>query len=445
MDTAKNQPELTPEEKREERFERWLSPSDVKFSSPEAEKAYKARATRFIKAIKLEEPDRVPVQIPAGSFPAYYAGITLQTVMYDYDELRRAWLKFLHDFDMDLYDNPGFIFPGRVYEILDYKLYKWPGHGLPSDISMHQFVEDEYMKADEYDAFIKDPFDFSLRYFLPRAWGALAPFDSMARFTSALSMPFQLMSLCARLDFQPVFRAIKEASQELEKWQAVVSECGQVAKEAGFPSSAGGMALAPFDTFADMFRGTRGIAMDMYRQPDKLLEAMEVVTPQSIESAVAAADVAGCPMVFIPLHKGADAFMSSKQYEKFYWPTFRKLLMGLINEGCVPVMVADGSYNKRLEIIKDLPKASVLWIFEQTDMAKAKEILGDTACIGGNVTAAQLYTSTPQAIKEYCRKLIEVCGKGGGYILTLGSSVDKCNPDNLQAIIEAAKEYGVYK
>ena len=76
MDTAKGQPELTPEEKREERFKRWLEPTDVKFSSPEAEKAYRARATRFIKAIKLEEPDRVPVQIPAGSFPAYYAGLT---------------------------------------------------------------------------------------------------------------------------------------------------------------------------------------------------------------------------------------------------------------------------------------------------------------------------------------------------------------------------------
>jgi uroporphyrinogen-III decarboxylase len=55
-----------------------------------------------------------------------------------------------------------------------------------------------------------------------------------------------------------------------------------------------------------------------------------------------------------------------------------------------------------------------------------------------------LYTHTPQEIKEYCRQLIEVCGKGGGYILTLGSSVDRCNPKNLQAVIEAAKEYGVY-
>jgi len=435
---------LSWQEKREERFKRWLSP-DVKFSTHQAEKLYKERLTRFIKAIKMEKPDRVPVQIPAGSFPAHYAGVTLRTLMYDYDALKKAWLKFIHDFDMDLYDSPALIFPGRVYELLDYKLYKWPGHGLPSDISMHQFVEDEYMKADEYDAFIKDPFDFSLRYFVPRAWGTLAPFSTMTRFTSALGLPFQLLSLCTNPDFQPVFQAFREASQELAKWQAVVNECSQLAKEAGCPSSAGGMALAPFDTFADMFRGTRGIAMDMYRQPDKLLEALEIITPQSIESAVAGADYAGCPMVFIPLHKGADNFMSKEQYQKFYWPTFRKLLMSLINEGCVPIMVADGSYNERLEIIKDLPRASVVWIFEQTDMTKAKKILGDTACIGGNVTAAQLYTNTPQAIKEYCRQLIEVCGKGGGYLLSLGSSVDRCNPKNLQAIIEAAKEYGVYK
>ncbi len=438
-----NWDELSWQEKREERFRRWLSPK-VKFASPQTEKLYKERLTRFIKAVKMEIPDRVPVQIPGGSFPAHYSGTTLRALMYDYDTLKKAWLKFINDFDMDLYDSAGLIFSGRVYEILDYKLFQWPGHGLPADTSMHQFVEDEYIKADEYDAFIKDPFDFSLRYFTPRTWGALAPLSSLPSFDLVFGLPFQLLSICSNPDFQPVFKAMREASQELEKWQAVIGECSQLALEAGCPSAAGGMALAPFDTFADMFRGTRGIAMDMYRQPEKLLEALEVVTPKSVESAVTAADFAECPMVFIPLHKGNDVFMSSEQYEKFYWPTFRKLLMGIINEGCVPIMVADGGYNDRLEIIKNLPRASVVWIFEQTDMSKAKKVLGDAACIGGNVTAAQLYTCTPQEIKEYCRHLIEVCGEGGGYILTLGSSVDRCDPESLHAVIEAANEYGVY-
>ena len=57
------------------------------------------------------------------------------------------------------------------------------------------------------------------------------------------------------------------------------------------------------------------------------------------------------------------------------------------------MMVIDGSYNEaRLEIISDLPRASVVWTMEKTDMFKAKKILGNSACIAGNVTAAQLYT-----------------------------------------------------
>jgi uroporphyrinogen-III decarboxylase len=145
------------------------------------------------------------------------------------------------------------------------------------------------------------------------------------------------------------------------------------------------------------------------------------------------------------MHKGADAFMSVNQFEKFYWPTFRKLLLGCINEGCVPMMVIDGSYNEaRLKIISNLPRASVVWTMEKTDMFKAKEILGDSACIAGNVLASQLYTLTPKEIKDYCRRLIEVCGEGGGYILSLGSGIDKCDPANLHAIVEARDEYGVY-
>ena len=73
MEGITNWSNLTWQEKREERFKRWLSP-DVKFHRKEAEKLYKKRTARFIKAIKLEEPDRVPVMLPAQYYPAVYAG-----------------------------------------------------------------------------------------------------------------------------------------------------------------------------------------------------------------------------------------------------------------------------------------------------------------------------------------------------------------------------------
>jgi hypothetical protein len=444
MEGVSNWEKMTWQERREERFKRWFSPPDVKFESPEAEKKYKARATRMMKAIKMEIPDRVPVHIPPGSIVAYNAGITLHEVLYDTKNIIPAWKKWLQDYDQDSADTPGF-FSGKAYEILDYKVSKWPGHGLPVTQSMHQFVEKEYMNADEYDLLMKDPFDFSLRYFTPRTWGAFAPLANIRSLSSYQGLPQRLMAMCLDPAFQKLFKAIWEASQENAKWQKVNFECSRIAMEMGFPPLAGGIGLAPFDTVADMLRGTSGSVVDMYRQPEKLLEALEVIADNSIASAVNMANMSLSPIIFVPMHKGADAFMSVKQFEKFYWPTFRKFLVGCSNEGCVPMMVIDGSYNEdRLKIISELPRSSVIWTMEQTDMVKAKEILGNSACIAGNVLASQLYTLTPKEIKEYCRKLIEICAPGGGYILSLGSGVDKCDPANLHAIIEAAQEYGVY-
>ena len=115
METKKKWADLCWEEKREERFQRWLSPPNVKFNSPEAGKLYKERATRFIKAVKMEEPDRVPVMLPTGNSPAYHAGVDFRTVMYDNNELRRAWIKFMDDFgDMDTFTGPGRVPSGKI-------------------------------------------------------------------------------------------------------------------------------------------------------------------------------------------------------------------------------------------------------------------------------------------------------------------------------------------
>jgi len=365
--------------------------------------------------------------------------------MYDYGELRRAWLKFLREFDMDTYTPPSMVPPGKALEAVDYKLYKWPGHGLSLKASSYQCVEGEYMMADEYDALIKDPSNFWLRVYMPRVFGALEPFPKLPVFTSWQEIVMMSFVPFGAPDVQAAFNALLEAGRESMKWMAAVADCRREALELGLPALSGGLAKAPFDTIGDTLRGTQGIFIDMYRQPDKLIEAMERITPLTIDSAVAAANGSGIPLITMPLHKGADGFMSEKQYETFYWPTLKKVVMGLINEGIVPILFAEGSYNRRLEIIKNLPRASVVWYFDQTDMGRAKEMLGDIACIMGNVPASLLMIGKPEEVKEHCRKLIETCGKGGGYILAGGASINEGNPDNLRAMIAAAKEYGVYK
>ena len=146
-----------------------------------------------------------------------------------------------------------------------------------------------------------------------------------------------------------------------------------------------------------------------------------------------------------PLHKGADGWMSDKQFEKFYWPSLKKVIDACIDEGILVSLFAEGSYETRLSSVNEFPKGAVHWMFDKTDMAKAKKALGDKCSISGNVPTSLLLTGTPQQVKEYCRKLIEICAPGGGYILSPGANSDIINIENMRAMVEAAKEYGVYK
>jgi uroporphyrinogen-III decarboxylase len=203
------------------------------------------------------------------------------------------------------------------------------------------------------------------------------------------------------------------------------------------------MAQNPYDFFADMMRGTKGIARDMFRQPEKLHEAMDFHLKMTL-SMIKNIPMSDCPVCTMPLHKGDDTFMSDKQFEEYYWPGLRAIMMAMVEEGLVPMPFAEGKYTKRLKQIADTPKTAVAWWFDQTDMAEAKRIIGDRCCIMGNIPTSIIKTGTTAQVKSYCKDLIETCAPGGGFILSGGAAIDNGNMENLKAIMESAYEYGTY-
>ena len=78
-------------------------------------------------------------------------------------------------------------------------------------------------------------------------------------------------------------------------------------------------------------------------------------------------------------------------------------------------------------------------------MEQAKKTVGQVACIAGNVPLSLLCTTTPDDVKDYCKKLIEEIGRGGGFILSSGCSIPaNARPENVKALYEAAEEWGYY-
>jgi hypothetical protein len=445
--------QMSANEKQEALFQSWLSPkdpqgNDLQFQSPEAEKAYKERATRVKDAIQMKKlPDRVPVTILPSMWPATHAGMTVQEAMYDYDKCSAAFKEFVLEFEPDTHIGSAQFGSGKFFEILDYKLYSWPGHGVAPEYS-YQCNEGEYMKADEYDALINDPSGFFSNVYLPRVFGALEPFQMLPFLPGILEIygvagnfiPFGLPPV------QAAYQALFEAGAEALKWAVSVGGVEAELTSLGFPQAlASGFSKAPFDTISDTLRGTKGVMLDIYRQPDKLIEAMEALTPLMIKIGIAATQVNGRPIVFMPLHKGADGFLSDEQFKKFYWPFLRQVMMGLINEGCVPFPALEGHWDSRLEVIQDVPKGKTVWMVDQSDIVRAKEILGQNACLIGNVSSSMLNLGTPQDVRDYVKNLIDTVAQGGGYIVSNGAFFDQAKPENVKAMVDTAKEYGVYK
>jgi uroporphyrinogen-III decarboxylase len=346
--------------------------------------------------------------------------------------------------DMDTFNGPALIPSGRIAEALNSKLQKLPGLGLPDDASMNQFVEGEYMRPDEYDLLMADPTDYSLRVMAPRTTGL---FESFAKLPPLRMLQGAMwVAALADPDVRQTFQTLMDLADEHRRHQEATMEINRYIRSRGYPSLFGGGPFvgAPFDHFADTLRGTQGIVMDMFRQPRKLHEAMEFWLNLMISSIIKDFPMTGSPVWIMPLHKGDDTFMSDKQFEEFYWPYLRRLFLAMIEEGLVPMPFAEGKYTNRLKQIADTPKSGVVWWFDQTDMAQAKKTIGHVCCIVGNVPTSVVMTATVGQVKENCRQLIEDCAPGGGYILGGGASIDKGKMENLRAMMEAAKEYGVY-
>jgi len=407
---------------------------------------YAERERRIADAIALKEPDRVPIAYSSVFFHAQYAGMSNRKVMYDYEALAEALKRVALDLQPDAVNTPfkSSTF-GLVSDILGYNAWQWPGHGIAED-RPYQYLDRERMRADEYADFIEDPSWFLLTRFLPRVADAFKPFENFPQLAArtGLRVPY-IARYFAGPDVAAAFARLAEAGEEIEKVSERAEAFEHELAELGFPLDSYAACHAPYDYFGDYLRGSKGIMLDLFRNKDKLLEAMEVVIPMTIREVVKNAEGGPNNRVHITLHWGLDGFMSPAQFKTFYWPQLRKVMMGLIENGLVPYVFWEGNCDSRLETIADIPKGACIYKFERSDLFRAKAVLGDTVCLRGNVPVSMLISGTPQEVLDYSRKLIKVVGKGGGFILDASAGIpQEAKKENVFAMFQAARDFGRY-
>jgi len=420
------------------------------FTDPDAgktaEQNFAERFQRFQDAMKLKKPDRIPIQLDMSYLLAEMYGVTRQeqheNAEKEMEMLEKAALHFQPDCILGVYNNPG---PSKA---VGDRMTKFPGYGLGPNGSF-QFVEGEYMKGEDYDDFIDDPADWSIRKYWSRVFSELEGLALLPPLGIAAFGSYSLTNL-AIFKAPPVVKALKALSKAIEaqaEAQERMIQTAQRLKDLGFapPPFAGAAIEAPFDLMSDTLRGMRGIMTDMYRRPEKLLAAQEKVLRFQLEHAIGWSRATGINVSFIPLHRGSDGFMSLTQFEEFYWPQFKSMIEQLVEAGIMPFVFYEGIWNERLEYLTQLPKGKTVGWFQGSDIFKTKDIVGDTMCIAGGMPNTLLKAGTAEEVRQFTIRLCEEVGKGGGFIMTTCvGEMEGSKPELVKVWVDTTKEYGVY-
>ncbi|UCH70424.1 MAG: hypothetical protein JSV29_00085, partial [Candidatus Bathyarchaeota archaeon] len=221
------------------------------------------------------------------------------------------------------------------------------------------------------------------------------------------------------------------------------------------PLLMGGRGTIPFELVL-YYRSFVQLARDLFEQPEMVKEMCEWLLEYEIVSALrqatimGAGKVLGAEHIFFQAGVVGPPYVSPEMFEEFVWPTLKKGVDMIVDRGYKAHVHMDGDLTSVLCIMKDftkgLPKGKVLLDLEKTNMAKAKEVLGDKVCLYGNVPASLLVYGSVKDVEEHCRKLIADCAEGGGFILSTECETPwNAKPENVRAIIDAAIKYGQYR
>jgi hypothetical protein len=368
-------------------------------------------AERMEAAVKLQPLDRIPcAPLMDIFFPARHKGWTTSQA---YKNIRRSFHNIVDVFDeMGGWDGmllPGYSLPltPHVYTGVSFGKMVNPGAELEEN-QVVQFVEREVLFRENYD----DIINLGFNGFRMKVKDKVNPLPGE-----------QIIAYCNR--------QMDQYRYELDVWRSK-----------GIRSLVGAITASPLMVLSTS-RTLLEITKDIYQIPDKLAAVMDTMVDEMIVDAIEAAKLSGEPGIFLVMERGGCFYYPLKIYERFEFPYMKKMVDAFAAEGLITVMHLDQNYVKNLPYFKELPKGMVVAELDSlTDIFEAKRVLKGHMCIAGDVPASLTSLGTPEEVEAYCRKLIDVVGEDGGFILSTGCTCPAdCKFENLAAMVNTAKNY----
>jgi uroporphyrinogen-III decarboxylase len=358
-------------------------------------------------ALAIKEPDRVPITPAFHCAQARLTGMTVEEFFFDipksFEVTKKVWEMF-GGFDLYSGCSPilGYYAPIPNSHSMFY--FDWT---LPKGNTPEQMHEKELMKREDYDLVIEKGFDpFKRRPELMKEFGKIM--SEFAKLDTAAWLN--------EMDVLPLAEAFIEPPVDMISF------------------------LRSFNRFMT----------DMVEIPEKVVTACEATEREFLDWLDRQFQIfkrkdAKSQMCLFGFSRIATNWISPKKFDLF-WPHIKRISNYIIKNGFIVQYHIDNDYTDVLEYFTEFPKGKIMFHLDTTDIFKAKEILGDRACLMGNVPPQITGRGSPNDVEKYCKKQIEGCMEGGGYML--GSACvlpDEIPAENLKAMKDCVMKYGFYK
>lgn len=381
---------------------------------------------RIHTAWNLREPDRVPATPVNCYIVAYQGGLTIREMLTEPDKFIRAAVSCLDilgdqiDPNLTTLDHLS-LRPKSGWDqvTLDWRIWdEFPPHGnIPSSYFDKAIVED-------YNDVLK-------RGFAPILFNRKLP-----RLAYARQNPDDY--LYYEFQYPRVFA---------EAWRRFV-------EETGVALMMGGRATIPFE-YLMYYRTFPKFVEDLIERPEKVLQMCDRIVEYEMTRAMeqatimGAGEVPGAEVIFFQAGIVGPPYVSPGVFNDFVYPSLKKGVDTVVQRGFKVHVHMDGDLTAVLPTLRGigegLPVGRIVLDFEKTDMKKAKEVLGERVCIHGNVPSALLVYGSVDEVEAYCKRLIQDCAKGGGFLLSTECEVPwDARRENVRARVESAKKFGQY-
>ena len=385
-----------------------------------SETLLRERKEAVVRTIRRQSPQRIPLFSNAYTWKICDAGYKLREALTDYTKLEEVVCQHHEKYEFDLYIDMGTRNPVRYTNVFGEGLYVF------DDEKNYLNVKDAtMMEEDEYPELVQ---------------GGLRRFY----FEKAVPRRYHLTS------HEEAMKKWKPAAEEYDRLQEYLRHIHtKFAREYGVPKFFDSKPMFPIEVLFCALRGMRGLSLDFRRNKQFLPEALEVIDAyydplfqKALESWTDREDV------YFPFRATTMShnMMSPKQFELYAWPYIKRFVDRIVARDMIVFLFVEGSIRHLVSFFQDIPKGHVALLLEQDDPVKMKKLLPNVTIVGG-FPSRLLADGTPQECVDQAKKLIEEMAYDRNYIFGCDKMLSyprDARPENLQAVNEFVREYGVY-